>query len=124
MNPNEMLRIVDSLHREKNIDKEIVFQAIESALVSAAKKHYGEESEIQFSIDREDGSMSGSCNGEPLDFSETIGRIGAQTAKQVIIQKVREAERDALVEEYQEQIGQMLSPLAADSRQQHQDPSR
>ena len=44
MNPNELLRIVDSLHREKNIDPEIVFQAIEAALVSAAKRQYGEES--------------------------------------------------------------------------------
>ena len=43
MNPTEVLRIVDAIHRDKNIDKEIVFQAIESALVSAARKHYGEE---------------------------------------------------------------------------------
>jgi N utilization substance protein A len=43
MNPNEILRIVDSLHREKNIDPEIVFHAIESAMVTAATKQYGEE---------------------------------------------------------------------------------
>ena len=43
MNPNELLRIVDSLHREKNIDTEIVFQAIEAALVSAARRQFGEE---------------------------------------------------------------------------------
>lgn len=109
MNPSEMLRIVDSLHREKNIDKEIVFQAIEAALVSAARKHYGEESEIEFQIDRETGAVAGACNGEALEFEETIGRIGAQTAKQVIIQKVREAERDALIEEYEEQIDQLVS---------------
>lgn len=109
MNPNELLRIVDSLHRDKNIDKEIVFQAIEAALVSAAKKHYGDESDVVFTIQREDGAITGSCNGEPLDFAETIGRIGAQTAKQVIIQKVREAERDALIDEYEDQIGNLVS---------------
>jgi hypothetical protein len=46
MNPNEILRIVDAIHRDKNIGKEIVFEGIEAALVSALKKHYGEEAEI------------------------------------------------------------------------------
>ena len=55
MNPNEVLRIVDAIHRDKKIDKEIVFQAIEAALVSAAKKNYGEDSEIEITIDRQDG---------------------------------------------------------------------
>lgn len=111
MNPNELLRIVDSLHREKNIDKEIVFQAIEAALVSAAKKHYGEEAVVEFNINRADGAISGHCNGTPLDFEETVGRIGAQTAKQVIIQKVREAERDSLIDEFHDQIGTMVSGI-------------
>lgn len=111
MNPNEVLRIVDAIHRDKNIDPEIVFQAIESALVSAAKKNYGDDSEIAISIDRQDGSIRGTCNGHELDPEETVGRIGAQTAKQVIIQKIREAERDALYDEYDEQIGQMVSGL-------------
>ncbi|MBM4003876.1 MAG: transcription termination factor NusA [Planctomycetes bacterium] len=107
MNPNELLRIVDSLHREKNIDPEVVFQAIEVALVSAAKKQYGEESEIVIQIDRKDGTLAGTCNGNAL-APEVIGRIGAQTAKQVIIQKIREAERDALLDEFGVQIGQMV----------------
>ena len=46
MNPSEMLRIVDSVHRDKSIDKELVFQAIETALVTAVKKHYGELSDV------------------------------------------------------------------------------
>ncbi|MBA3482204.1 MAG: transcription termination factor NusA, partial [Pirellulales bacterium] len=50
MNATEVLRIVDAIHRDKNIDKEIVFEGIEAALVSAAKKHYGEESNIEVSI--------------------------------------------------------------------------
>src|SRR5690606_21381229 len=101
--------IVDSLHREKNIDKEIVIQAIEAALVTAAKKHYGETAEITVSIDRESGALSGTHNGEPMDSAEISGRIGAQTAKQVIIQKIREAERDSLLGEYGEQIGQLVN---------------
>lgn len=108
MNPTEVLRIVDSIHRDKNIDKEIVFQAIEAALVSAAKKQYGEEEDITVSIDRVSGAISGTHNGVALDPQETLGRIVAQTAKQVIIQKIREAERDALYDEYHELMGQMV----------------
>jgi N utilization substance protein A len=109
MNPADMLRIVDSLHREKNIDKEIVFQAIETALVTAAKKHYGENAEITVHIDRQTGEVSGTHNGQPMDQAEISGRIGAQTAKQVIIQKIREAERDALLREYGDQIGALVT---------------
>jgi N utilization substance protein A len=109
MNPNEILRIVDAIHRDKNIEKEIVFEGIEAALVSAAKKQYGEEEDIVVHIDRKDGSISGTHNGIPLDPEETVGRIGAQTAKQVMIQKIREAERDALHDEYHELIGQMIT---------------
>ncbi len=109
MNPNELLRIVDSLHRDKNIDPEVVFQAIEAALVTAAKRQYGEESNIVVRITRENGAIDASCDDKKLDPEEMIGRIGAQTAKQVIIQKIREAERDSLIDEYQEQVGQMVS---------------
>lgn len=109
MNATEVLRIVDAIHRDKNINKEVVFQAIESAFVSAAKKYYAETDEVVVNIDRKDGSIAASLNGSPLDFEETIGRIGAQTAKQVIIQKIREAERDALFDEYNDLQGQMLS---------------
>ncbi len=109
MNPNELLRIVDSLHRDKNIDPEVVFQAIEAALVTAAKRQYGEESNIVVRIARENGAIDASCDDKKLDPEEMIGRIGAQTAKQVIIQKIREAERDSLIDEYQEQVGQMIS---------------
>jgi len=111
MNPSEMLRIVDAIHRDKNIDKEIVFQAIEAALVTAARKNYGEEAAIEIAINRQDGSIHGTCDGHQLDPEETVGRIGAQSAKQVIIQKIREAERDALYEEYMSQMGQMVGGI-------------
>ena len=109
MNASEVLRIVDSLHREKNIGKEIVFRAIESALVSAARKHFGEEADIEFIIERDSGQIAGRCGQDELDYEETIGRIGAQTAKQVIIQKVREAERDSLIEEFTEIMNDIVT---------------
>lgn len=109
MNPADMLRIVDSLHREKNIDKEVVFQAIEAALVTAAKKHYGELADIVVNINRETGEITGAHNGEPMDEAEISGRIGAQTAKQVIIQKIREAERDSLLGKFGAEIGTMVT---------------
>ncbi|QDV66680.1 hypothetical protein Poly24_03670 [Rosistilla carotiformis] len=108
MNPQDLLRYVDSLHREKNIDPSLLFSAIESALATAARRQYGEEADIIVRIDHDSGRIHAEINGAPLD-QEQIGRIGAQTAKQVIIQKVREAERDALMAEYREQIGQMVS---------------
>ena len=100
MNPQDILRYVDSLHREKNIDKELVFIAIESAFQTAAKRQFGEEADIQVQLDRENGRIHAELDGEPL--ADLIGRIGAQTAKQVIIQKVKEAERDSLMLEYRE----------------------
>ena len=109
MNPQDILRIVDAIHRDKNIEKEVIFEGIEAALVSALKKHYGEEAEIVVAIDRQNGNVSGTHNGEVLPSEEVVGRIGAQTAKQVMIQKIREAERDALYDEYTEQIGDMVS---------------
>ena len=74
MNATEVLRIVDAIHRDKNIDKEIVFEGIEAALVSAAKKHYGEESNIEVSIDRQLGTIQATKDGELLDSEETVGR--------------------------------------------------
>lgn len=110
MNPQDILRYVDSLHREKNIDKELVFIAIESALQTAAKRQYGEEADIVVQLDRENGRINAILEGEPLG-DDQIGRIGAQTAKQVIIQKVKEAERDSLMLEYREQIGEIVSGI-------------
>ena len=109
MNASEVLRIVDSLHRDKNIEKEVVFRAIESALVSAARKHFGDEADVEFIIDRETGQIAGRNDQEELDHEEVIGRIGAQTAKQVIIQKVREAERDSQILEFNEIIDDIVS---------------
>ncbi|MFM7251064.1 MAG: transcription termination factor NusA [Planctomycetaceae bacterium] len=109
MKPEEILRIVDAIHRDKGIDKEMVFQAIEAALVTALTKQYGETADIRIEIDRANGRVQGSRDGAAIDTTELSGRIGAQTAKQVIIQKIREAERDAIHDEFEEQLGQMVS---------------
>jgi N utilization substance protein A len=109
MDANELLRIVDAIHRDKNIDKEIVFQGIEAALVSAGKKHYGEESDVVIRIDRTSGTIQGTRDGVTMETTEIAERIGAQTAKQVMIQKIREAERDALFEEYDGLRGQLVT---------------
>ncbi|MGQ9574665.1 MAG: transcription termination factor NusA [Thermoguttaceae bacterium] len=111
MNASEVLRIVDAIHREKNIDKEIVFQAMEAALVSAAKRHYGEEQQIAIQINRQDGTITGNHDGIPMAPEEISERIAAQTAKQVMIQKIREAERDALYDEYVELKDQLVTGI-------------
>jgi transcription termination/antitermination protein NusA len=112
MNGSEVLRIVDAIHRDKNIDKEIVFEGIEQAIVSAARKHFGEESPLEVHIDRESGEPSVIVDTKPLEKDEIgdlLGRIAAQTAKQVIIQKIREAERDALFDEYEALRGHIVT---------------
>ncbi len=108
MNGADLVRIVDSIRRERNIDAEVVFQGIEAALASAAKKHFGSAEEAVVSIDRETGNITASIEGRPIDPT-VLGRIAAQTAKQVIIQKIREAERASLLEDYGDQVGTIVS---------------
>ena len=105
MNGNEVLRVVDALHRDKNIDKEIVFEGIEQAILSAARKHFGEDFELEVHVDREHGEPTIKCNEKELDpdeLGDILGRVSAQTAKQVMIQKLREAERDSVFDEFEE----------------------
>jgi N utilization substance protein A len=111
MNGNEVLRVVDALHRDKNIDKEIVFEGIEMAILSAARKHFGEDFELEVGVNRENGEPNISCNGQELDTDELgdiLGRVSAQTAKQVMIQKLREAERDSVYDEFEEMKGELI----------------
>jgi N utilization substance protein A len=104
----DLVRIVDSIHRDKNIPKDVLFEGIESALATAAKKHYPDAEEISVKIDPESGKIVTTTDGKsvvPPDF----GRIAAQTAKQVIIQKIREAERDSLFDEFEDQRGDLIT---------------
>ncbi|MDC0175724.1 transcription termination factor NusA [Planctomycetaceae bacterium] len=112
MNGPELLRLIDTIHRDKNIDKSIVFEGIEQAILSAARRHYGEESEVEVHVDRTTGEPTVHCPGveiAPDDLGTILGRISTQTAKQVMIQKFREAERDSLYIEYEELRGTMVT---------------
>ncbi|WP_165070193.1 transcription termination factor NusA [Paludisphaera rhizosphaerae] len=104
----DLVRIVDSIHRDKNISKEILFDGIQSALATAARKHYPEAADIEVLIDRDSGAISATKDGQRMDPAE-LGRISAQTAKQVIIQKIREAERDSLFDEFEDQRGELMT---------------
>lgn len=105
----DLVRIVDSIHRDKNIPKDVLFEGIESALQTAAKKHYPEAGdEITVAIDRETGEIVATKEGARMN-PEELGRIAAQTAKQVIIQKIREAERDSLFDEFEDQRGDLVT---------------
>ena len=88
MKGSDLLRIVDQMHHEKNIPREVIFDGIEAALQLAAEKKYGEESGVMVAIDRDTGEIQakkGEVAIDPTDF----GRIAAQAAKQVMIQKIR-----------------------------------
>ncbi len=105
---SELLRIVDAISRDKNIDKESVFQDLELAMVSAVNKTFGTTDECAVVIDRLSGDISATHAGQPIDM-KTLGRIPAQTAKQIMIQKIREAERGSIYEEYSERVGTIIT---------------
>lgn len=109
MNNEELLTVLEHIEREKGIDKEFLFKAIESALASAARKILGKkEVEVSAVIDRNTGAIKILSEGKEIKSAE-FGRIAAQTAKQVIIQKIREAERDIIFGDYQKRIGTITS---------------
>src|SRR5262245_58568060 len=129
----EILLLVDALGREKNVDKNIVFGALELALASATKKKFNEDVDIRASVDQVTGEFSffrrwevvnnqdievpakqyklheaqeinpelkvGDFIEEPVEGVQ-FGRIGAQTAKQVILQKIRDAEREQILNDF------------------------
>jgi N utilization substance protein A len=105
----ELLRIVDNIARDKNIDKESIFADLEEAMVSAARKHFGEpESDIVVNIDRNTGQITASKDDVQIDIRQ-LGRIPAQTAKQVIIQKIRADERSSIYAEFVQRKGEIIS---------------
>jgi len=101
----ELLLILEHLEREKGIKREILIQAVEQALISAARKDLGPSAgDIQVKLNPETGQTQVFCDGKEVT-SDKFGRIAAQTARQVIIQKIREAERDVIYEEFHEKVG-------------------
>jgi N utilization substance protein A len=110
MNGPELLRIVDSMHREKNIPKDVIFDGIEAALLLAARKHFDEEESDDFfiKIDRTNGLITAKKGDKDIDPS-ILGRIAAQSAKQVMIQKIREAECNSVHEEFVGRKGELVT---------------
>lgn len=105
----DLVRIVDNISRDKNVDRESIFVDLEEAMVSAVKKHFGEpDSDISVHIDRETGDVQAVKDGEQIDIKK-LGRIPAQTAKQVMIQKIRADERDSIFSEFVQRRGEIIS---------------
>ncbi len=140
----EILLVVDVVSNEKDVEKDIIFDAIEAALASATRKKNGGDIDVRVEIDRDTGDYTsfrrwvvieepdedgfdektqimledakkdnpdiqvGEYVEEPME-SIAFGRIAAQTAKQVIVQKVREAERAKVVDAYQDRIGELVT---------------
>ena len=138
----EILLVVESVSNEKGVPEDIIFEALESALATATKKRYTEETDIRVTIDRETGDYEtfrrwhivedeayenpeaeltiddvleqglGLNAGDYHEIeveSVEFGRIAAQTAKQVIVQKVREAERAQVVDAYMGRVGELIN---------------
>jgi N utilization substance protein A len=105
----EITRIVDNIAHDKNIDRESIFADLEEAMVSAVRKHFGEpESEITVRIDRSTGEISAFKDNVQIDMTH-LGRIPAQTAKQVMIQKIKANERDSIYTEFSKRKGTIVS---------------
>jgi transcription termination/antitermination protein NusA len=105
----ELVRIVDNIARDKNIDKESIFVDLEEAMVSAARKHFGDmDSAIVVHIDRASGELTAFKDNQPIDIKK-LGRIPAQTAKQVIIQKIKADERDSIYADFVQRKGEIVS---------------
>jgi N utilization substance protein A len=107
MKGDDLLRGVNLMHQEKNISKDIIFEGIEAAVHLAIQKHYGDDEPIVVTIDRDTGNIHAQ-KGEQVIAPEELGRIAAQAAKQVMIQKIREAESNAVFDEYAAQKGDLV----------------
>jgi len=114
MNPQELIRIVDGIARDKNIEREHIYSNIEQAIASGLRKQFNTEevNEFTVSLDRTTGAISAARLGEPLPLS-VVGRIGAQTVKQVMIQLNREDERGSIYEEFKDRVGTIITGAAA-----------
>src|SRR3954469_9721237 len=128
MNP-ELIRIVDGIARDKNIERDAIYADIEQAIASGLRKQFNTEdtSEFQVSLDRTTGIIrafrqvplpEGSPEGTPPNERteiplSVVGRIGAQTVKQVMIQLIRQDERGSIYEEYKDRVGTIVTGTIA-----------
>jgi transcription termination/antitermination protein NusA len=102
-----ILELVDKMHEEKKISREVIFTGIESAIQLAAERHFMVEEGVLVLIDRATGEIAAKFQDKDID-PETLGRIAAQSAKQVMIQKIREAESDTVFNEFSGKKGELL----------------
>ena len=138
MESNEILLVVDSVSTEKGLDKDIIFSAIEVAIASASQRHFHEDAELFVKIDRNTGEYSTHRNwlvfdeadeeyhlethiskdNSEMELGETyskqqenvpFGRIETQAARQVMLQKVREAEREKVVSQFKSKNNQLVN---------------
>jgi N utilization substance protein A len=107
MKGSDLLDIIDKMHREKNIPKEVIFQGIEAAVQLATERHFGTEADVAVAIDRISGEIT-ARKGEEVIKPDDLGRIAAQSAKQMMIQKIREAECNAVFDEYAAMKGDLV----------------
>ena len=114
----ETLRILDSIARDRNIDRELLIEDLEQAMISAARKHFNSLDTEEFGchMDRLSGAIRlwrEDEEGAEEEISlEAMGRIPAQTAKQVMIQRFREDERNSLLEEFAKRQGEVVTGTA------------
>ena len=113
MNASELLRGIDSISRDRNVDKEALFVDIEQAMVSAARKHFNalDTEEFTSQIDRLTGEIQ-IFRGQEQITLDSLGRIPAQTAKQVMIQRFREDERTSIFAEFIDRVGELVTGMA------------
>src|SRR3989338_3456 len=105
----ELLTVLENIEREKGISRKVLIESVEAALVSAAKKViHDKDKEVEVKIDLETGKIHILSDGKEI-VSNEFGRIAAQTAKQVIFQKIREAERDVIFNEFQAKADSIVS---------------
>ena len=138
MQSNEILAVVESVSTEKGLDKDVIFEAIEIAIASASQRHFHEDADLFVSIDRDTGEYTTHRNWIVFDDSDEefhhethittdeskmelgatfskeqdnikFGRIETQAARQVMLQKVREAERKKIVEQFKSQHNKLVS---------------
>jgi N utilization substance protein A len=138
MQSNEILEVVDSVSTEKGLEKDIIFKAIEVAIASASHRHFHEDADLFVQIDRETGEYTTHRNWLVFDQNDdefhhethvsredsnmnigdtytlqqeniVFGRIETQAARQVMLQKVREAEREKIVEQFRSQNNKLVS---------------
>ena len=112
MNTQEMMRILDSIARDRRIEKSVLIKDLEQAMVSAARKFYNtlDAEEFSCTFDTVNGKIDLRRHGEPLEITpQDLGRIAAQTFKQVMIQRFRDDERQSVLDEFSKRVGEIAT---------------